>query len=517
MFQRMRNWTRLYSISNKKQLEHLSKKYFDSTSLKLSAWLKGIKEGRKGNLLTVFILSLVTGVHCCLHLKQQKYWTTLKEKPSTYAEFMQRCNVHLAYLGHNNSIELTLRTTKVSYKFFGIDNPVDLEETVPVVIGTLTSEESSTLNMLIDENPHPMLESADDVKSGSQPQDDVLGPDQLLASTAEVTHKNQDAEEMAHSSNENMTREDEKSDLELNLITHDNDDSDITKICDTTEKMNKGSVQVHTSPVDITPKNKGFEMTAHTLKVKNTGDNTTVDEELKSIFYVEVDSDSTIIYDTSEYMENNPILQIFPDTDIVTCNTIVSSNVDSLPATTMKSANTSKQIVSEIESKTTPVKPGNKTLRSKMQKPRVHEIEKAPQIKKNIKQGVVKINYQQTKAKETFKKTKETIWKDTSSGTSPKFTYSSHKLPHTNKKKYIFRCPIMRCKKLFNSVKNWNSHHLSKHGTIKYQCSTCLKWIATPNRFNNHNYLHQEACYKCGRCNKTFYFMSSLQLHKNLH
>ena len=114
----MRNWTRLYSITNKKQLDRLSKNYLDSTNLKLSSWLKGIKEGRKGNLLTLFILSIVTGAHCCIHLKQQKYWTTLKEKPNTHIEFMQRCNIHLAYLGQNNFIQLMLRTTKVSYKFF---------------------------------------------------------------------------------------------------------------------------------------------------------------------------------------------------------------------------------------------------------------------------------------------------------------------------------------------------------------------------------------------------------------
>ena len=55
------------------------------------------------------------------------------------------------------------------------------------------------------------------------------------------------------------------------------------------------------------------------------------------------------------------------------------------------------------------------------------------------------------------------------------------------------------------------------HRAIKYQCSTCLKWIMTPSRFNDHKYLHQEAQYKCRHCNKTFYFKSGLQLHKNLH
>ena len=67
------------------------------------------------------------------------------------------------------------------------------------------------------------------------------------------------------------------------------------------------------------------------------------------------------------------------------------------------------------------------------------------------------------------------------------------------------------------SVKSWNLHHLNKHHDMRYQCSTCLKWIKTPSRFNEHKYTHKEARYKCGRCSKTFYFESGLKLHKHLH
>ena len=131
------------------QLEIISKEYLDSTGSKIKTWLQGVKEGRKGNLLTLFMLSQITGVHCCVHLKEKKYWTTLKEVPTTHVEFMQRCNVHLAYLGNDIFIELALRTATVSYKVFGIDQPLDLVETAPAVIGTLTSAESSTLDMLL--------------------------------------------------------------------------------------------------------------------------------------------------------------------------------------------------------------------------------------------------------------------------------------------------------------------------------------------------------------------------------
>ena len=62
---------------------------------------------------------------------------------------MQRCNVHLAYLGNDTFIELVLRTATVSYNVFGIDQPLDLIESAPAIIGTLTCAETSTLDMLL--------------------------------------------------------------------------------------------------------------------------------------------------------------------------------------------------------------------------------------------------------------------------------------------------------------------------------------------------------------------------------
>ena len=84
----MRYCVRRYSVTNREQLEKLSKAYLDSTGSKITTWLQGVKEGSKGNILTLFMLSLITGVHCCVHLKEKNYWTTLKEVPTTHKEFM---------------------------------------------------------------------------------------------------------------------------------------------------------------------------------------------------------------------------------------------------------------------------------------------------------------------------------------------------------------------------------------------------------------------------------------------
>ena len=172
----MRQWVRLYAVTNKKQLETTSHKYLETNGIKLTAWVQGVKEGKKGDLLTLFVLSLITGIHCCMHLKQQKYWTTLKDIPTSHVEYMQRCNVHLAYIGQDTFIELSPRTSIVSYKLFGVDNPIELEETTPAISGTLTSAEISTLDLLLKETLHTTLETKNKAESELQPHEDEPGP-----------------------------------------------------------------------------------------------------------------------------------------------------------------------------------------------------------------------------------------------------------------------------------------------------------------------------------------------------
>ena len=141
-------------VCNNKQKLHknVAADYLETKGLDLSTWIKGVKDGCKGDVLAPFILSVITGVHCFVHLKWHNYWTSLKEIPNTHLEYMQRCNIHLLYLGQGIFVEHKLRTALVSYKLFGIDQPGKLEEKDPVVIGTLTCEENETLDMLLEQS-----------------------------------------------------------------------------------------------------------------------------------------------------------------------------------------------------------------------------------------------------------------------------------------------------------------------------------------------------------------------------
>ena len=145
----MRRCVQQYATENTDWIEQLSTAYLKSIGKTTKNWIHGIKKGDAGNILDLYMLSKVTGVHCYVHLKEKNYWSTLKDTPITHDEFMQRCNLHLAYLGNNTYIELVLRTASVSYNIFGIDQPLDLTESAPVVIGTLSCAETSTLDMLL--------------------------------------------------------------------------------------------------------------------------------------------------------------------------------------------------------------------------------------------------------------------------------------------------------------------------------------------------------------------------------
>ena len=241
----MRNCTRLYTLSNKKQLKRLAENYLESTNTKMASWMKDIKEGRKGNLLTLYILSLVTGTHCCIHLKGQKCWMTLKEKPNTHAELMQRCNIHLAYMGQNNFIQLTLRTTKVSYKLFGIDNPLEIMEPFSAVTGALTSDEHSTLDMIMEEAPHPIVEPTNSGIPDLQPQHVMLVTAEVHASFNDSPHRTQGTKEKPHNSKEYMIKDDKKEGDELNVTLQD--------------IKGDGLVNVPTLPGDTTTKKQDME------------------------------------------------------------------------------------------------------------------------------------------------------------------------------------------------------------------------------------------------------------------
>ena len=124
----------------------MAKEYLEGKGLPLQTWLSGLKEGRQADVLGLFLLCLATQMHCFVHLNNG-YWSTLQDSPNNHLELIQRCNVHLSYLGRGIFIEHVLRLN-TSYEIFGFSNPIDMPST-STVIGELSIEESEALKALL--------------------------------------------------------------------------------------------------------------------------------------------------------------------------------------------------------------------------------------------------------------------------------------------------------------------------------------------------------------------------------
>ena len=91
-------------ISNDTIIKKRAKEYFKGMSLKL--WLMAIKEGCKGDILSLYALCLMLDIHAIVHLHNGATWTTLKTPINDHEELLKRCPVHLAYLGMGIFVEL---------------------------------------------------------------------------------------------------------------------------------------------------------------------------------------------------------------------------------------------------------------------------------------------------------------------------------------------------------------------------------------------------------------------------
>ena len=98
-----------------------------------------------------------------------------------------------------------------------------------------------------------------------------------------------------------------------------------------------------------------------------------------------------------------------------------------------------------------------------------------------------------------------------------KLRIQTHHLKRKRKHKYYFKCAVPGCPHSFNSVKEWNIHHLAKHKTVTYRCGECTKHLQTPTSMRSHELTHGDKPFSCGRCGKTFLHLSKLNLHRHLH
>ena len=109
--------------------------YLDSKKLTLDHWLDAVKNNRRGDTLCVYFLSLVTGRHTIVHLKGGINWCTLKVIPLLHEELIERCDIHLVYLGFGVFLRLNRRP------------PIDVN--VLPILGHVSSDQPDVMARLV--------------------------------------------------------------------------------------------------------------------------------------------------------------------------------------------------------------------------------------------------------------------------------------------------------------------------------------------------------------------------------
>ena len=108
----------------------------------LEDWLRCVSDGRCGDILCMYLLSLSTGVHMVVHLRNNKLWSTLKMIPATHSELLNICDQHLAYLGFG--IFLRLERKPIQVRILGTNTGADHETQQLLLQSIDAADESST-------------------------------------------------------------------------------------------------------------------------------------------------------------------------------------------------------------------------------------------------------------------------------------------------------------------------------------------------------------------------------------
>ena len=73
----IRQWLKLYAISNKRNLEKRANRYLSSKGFAFNNWATSIMDGMKGDIFVLYTLCLLFNKHAIVHLSKGYIWTTL--------------------------------------------------------------------------------------------------------------------------------------------------------------------------------------------------------------------------------------------------------------------------------------------------------------------------------------------------------------------------------------------------------------------------------------------------------
>ena len=129
--------------SHKTYFEKCGQFYLSTKGLNFDTWMEAIDEGCKGDVLTLYGLSLLIDVHTYIHLHNGQFWSTLKNVPSTHDATLRKCKVHALYLGRGLFVEIREQEKPLQI----IDNPNP--KVILIVIGELSELETKTYDDIV--------------------------------------------------------------------------------------------------------------------------------------------------------------------------------------------------------------------------------------------------------------------------------------------------------------------------------------------------------------------------------
>ena len=469
----MRQWVRLFTITHRGYMTTLARNYLANSGLSLPEWCKGVKSGDKADVLVLFVLCVLTGTHCLVHLKQG-YWTSLKDEPATHLEFIQHCNVHLSYLRNGIYAEHELHTVKATYDIFGLDQPFEIDETEPVVIGTLTSTENETLDKLMEstcignKKTVSLVTHDEDVKHnikiGNESTLNIKPALNLIALEPDFTED--DSSELytipnipdpAPINDNDLSRNDQR-EQEIQQIgitsTQDDDTTEKAAYSPATEMQDKGITELNKRKMNLRSKQS-----------------------------------------KSTHGEREHSKMVTKDIKNTSCKKIQKADLTRFELETRFNIKPVKVVLKKLS---------DKQIQCTVKSNNLSSIKKDTVIPRTATRQAKDIH---TPA----------VLKKVEVGKTARFTFSKYSLPSKVKRKYKLKCIVTRCGRVFTTVRSLNQHHILKHHTVKYRCRISLKWSSTQSQLRNHMYTCMDKKFSCGRCNKRFTFQSNLNLHRNLH
>ena len=115
----MRKLLCFFSKKYRSSIEPRVNEYLQSKKLTFDNWMSSVKNHRRGDIVCVYLLSMVTGNHTAIHLKNNKIWCTLKAVPLLHCELVERCPIHLVYMGFGIFLQLKKRKNQESIRILG--------------------------------------------------------------------------------------------------------------------------------------------------------------------------------------------------------------------------------------------------------------------------------------------------------------------------------------------------------------------------------------------------------------